>query len=394
MEAIVLNTNFEQVAIIDDYKSFIWTERYDECGDFDLYLPLAGKIPDYFQKDYYLWKKGSDRLMIIDTLEVETSDEDGMFLIVTGNSLESILQRRIVWRKRVFQMTDLDGDGDEGDLPLLQDCVISLLEENIPASGARSLGNFIIEKSEDPAITKLTLEAEYLGEELYDVVSKLCKENEIGFKITYHETYTKGKTTYENAFVFSLFKGVDRSYSQSTNPYVTFSPDFDNLISSKYVDSYKSFKNVALAVGDSDYDNKTGEELNREQYVMSAGDSDTPHMGLNRREVFADATSLSTDDENGNTMKAERYQALLKQKAIDALIENAPIQAMEGEVEPVGSYVYRQDYDIGDTVQLVNEYGYEGRAYISEYVESCDDSGFSAYPTFNTIQKGWYESDE
>jgi len=35
---LVLNESFELVAIIDYYKSLIWTERYREAGDFELYL--------------------------------------------------------------------------------------------------------------------------------------------------------------------------------------------------------------------------------------------------------------------------------------------------------------------------------------------------------------------
>ena len=37
MEVLVLNTEFESVAIIDTFESLIWTDRYYEAGDFEIY---------------------------------------------------------------------------------------------------------------------------------------------------------------------------------------------------------------------------------------------------------------------------------------------------------------------------------------------------------------------
>ena len=36
MEILVLNTNFESVYIIDSCISMIWTDRYNEYGDFEI----------------------------------------------------------------------------------------------------------------------------------------------------------------------------------------------------------------------------------------------------------------------------------------------------------------------------------------------------------------------
>lgn len=391
MEATVLNKDFMPIAVIDNYKSFIWTERYDEYGDFDLSLPLEDTLPSYIQKGYYLWKEGSNRLMIIESISVDSSEEDGLTLLVTGRSLESILTRRVVWTKRVFVMKEVN---KKDVYPSLQDTLISLLTENIITDGVRNIPNFVIEPSTDPRILELTIEGEYLGQELYEVVSNACKEKEIGFKMEYHESYIKDNNTYDNAFVFSLYKGEDRSYNQSENPYVIFSPEFGNIANTNYIDSVEDFKNVALVVGESTY-KEDGTEESRIQNVISAdGTSTDPIAGLERRELFVDATGESTNDDNNGTIAMDRYKAMLKQKGIDGLIEHSPIQALEGEVEYICSFEYRKDYYVGDTVQLVNEYGYEGQAYISEYVESCDESGFNAYPTFNVITRGWYESDE
>ena len=53
MELLVLNTSFESVAIIDSFKSLIWTDRYKAYGDFELYLPIDTSLLAFLQQDYY-----------------------------------------------------------------------------------------------------------------------------------------------------------------------------------------------------------------------------------------------------------------------------------------------------------------------------------------------------
>ena len=57
----------------------------------------------------------------------------------------------------------------------------------------------------------MKLEAQYTGDNLYDVIQKICEEQGIGFKITLND---------EKQFVFELYAGSDRSYDQTENPYV------------------------------------------------------------------------------------------------------------------------------------------------------------------------------
>lgn len=376
IEAVVLNDKFEQVDIIETYKSFIWTDRYDEAGDFEIYMPIDSGIPSNIRKGCYLWNADSEHVMIIDTLRIESTVEEGPYLIVSGSSLEKILDRRIVWQKKVFNMVN-------GVRPNLQDAIETILNENVinPTLDVRRIPNFIFERSDDPRITKLEIEAQYLGEDLYTIIKGLCVENEIGFKIT---------LTDDNKFKFKLYAGVDRSYGtddkpQTTNPYVIFSPDYNNILSSNYLDSDATWKNVTLVVGESEYD-EDGNEISRIAYEWGSA------AGLDRREIFTDATSLSMEDEEGGVLSADQYQAHLRHKGIDTLMENTYKEAFEGEVDAHVMFKYGEDFWVGDIVQLVNEYGLEGRACISELVIACDTEGKSIYPTFKTIQKGVYET--
>lgn len=355
MEILVLNTNFETVYIVDSFKSMIWTDRYNEYGDFEIYLTLTNNsdILKYLKEDYYLWLKESEHCMIIEDLAVDSDTEDGNHLIVTGRSLESILERRIIWGQKV-----LTGN--------LQDAIETLLNESIisPSITERKIDNFIFEPSTDPRVTELTIDAQFTGNNLYDVIKKLCQSNNLGFKIVLNDN---------NQFVFSLYAGADRSYNQNANPWVVFSPGFENIINSNYFTSKANLKNVTLVAGE-------GEGASRKTTTVGSG------SGLNRRELFTDARDISSDVDGG-TLTNEQYIKKLKARGIEKLSEHIVKTAFEGEVEATRLFKYGEDFFIGDIVQIANEYGHEGRAYISELIISQNEDGISVYPTFQTIQE-------
>lgn len=352
MELTLLNTSLDAVAIIDEYESMIWTDRYYEHGDFELYSPVTTRILDVFKQDYYLLNRSSEHVMIIEKLLIKTDVEDGNRIQITGRSLESILKRRIVWKQRSY-------NGN------LQNGIKTLLTENIiaPSDPARKIDNFIFEASSDPRITALKLDAQYTGDELYDVISKLCKEHGLGFKITLNGN---------KQFVFKLYMGSDRSYDQTENPYVVFSPKFENIVNSNYIESKSALKNVTLIGGE-------GEGTAR-RYTTIGNAS-----GLNRRELFTDARDISSTLEDETTLTEAEYNALLRQRGSEHLSEYPDITSFEGEIEATMMFVYQEDFFNGDIVQIANEYGHETKTRIVEMTTSENERGTSVYPTFSTI---------
>lgn len=352
MDLFVLDKNLKSSSIVDVYKSLIWTDRYNEYGDFELYLPMNDEAIKDIRVDNYLQNRDSEHVMIIDTLQINSDAEDGNYLTVTGKSLESILERRIIWGLKT-----LKGNLQEGIKELLNECIIS------PSNEKRKIPNFIFEASSDPAITDLSIEAQYTGDNLYEVIKNICADRNIGFKVTLNDL---------NQFVFKLYAGKDRSYDQTENPYVVFSPKFDNLISSKYIESKASWKNVTLVGGE-------GEGTER-KYTAVGNIS-----GLNRREIFTDARDISSDDGNGQTLTSDEYTYLLRHRGKETLSENTEIVAFEGEAETTQMFRYGVDFFKGDIVQVSDEYGHETKARVTEIVTSEDEQGFLRYPTFVTI---------
>lgn len=354
MELTLLNTSLDAIAIIDDYESVIWTDRYYEAGDFEIYTPVTAEILSVIQQDRYIQRRDSDHVMIIEKLLIKTDAESGNHITVTGRSLESLLMRRIVWKQ-----TRISGSLQNGIKKILTENVIS------PEDPARRIDNFIFEESTDPRITSLKVEAQYTGDEIYDVVVKLCKEHGLGFKVTLNDN---------KQFVFKLYMGIDHSYEQNENPYVIFSPNFENIVNSNYIESKSALKNVTLIGGE-------GEGSARRYATIGNA------TGLDRRELFTDARDISSDVGDGVVLTEEEYIAQLKQRGEEKLSENVDIVSFEGEVEATMMFRYQEDFFEGDIVQIENEYGHETRTRIIEMTTSENEQGTSVYPTFSTMNE-------
>lgn len=352
MEVWIMDTSFKSVLLIDAFESLLWVERYIGSGNFEIYSPVEINILKQIKKNYYAWTKDSDSLMIVETVQITTDSESGPKMIFSGRSLECILDHYIIWKQTV-----LDGK--------LQDGVKKLLTENIinPSIPERKLDNFIFEESDDPAITSLTLNAQYTGNNLYDVICSICETNKIGFKITLNS---------KNQFVFKLYSGKDRSYEQMENPYIIFSSKFENIVSSNYIDSDTTLRNVALVAG---------EDSGESRKTIVVGSS----SGLDRRELYVDARDIQSETSDG-VMDENDYYEKLKTRGEQKLADCESTMTFEGEMETTKTFVYGKDFFKGDIVQFVNEYGMEARVRVIELIRSQDASGYSTYPTFSIIE--------
>lgn len=352
MELLILDTDLQSVDILDNFESLIWIDRYCENGDFEIYVKPSETLLDVLQEDYYLWSKESDHIMVIEEHKIKFDVEIGIYISITGRSVESLLDRRIIW-----EQTILSGSLQNGIEKLLNENAIS------PTIPDRVIPNLVFEASDDPTITALTIKAQFTRTNLYETIKKLCMINNIGFRITLSEE--------TNQFVFKLYSGTDRSYDQFLNSYVVFSTKFENSISTSYFESQKRLKTVAVVSGE-------GEGLDRKTAIVGGG------ALLYRRELYTDARDLSqTVDEV--LMSEEDYIAQLEQRGIEKLAENTLEKTFDGQVDTTGMFKYGKDFFLGDIVQLVAEYGIKAKARVTEIIYSQSTSGIDIYPTFNMI---------
>lgn len=353
MEPMILNQNYELVDVLDVFSSLIWTDRYSDYGDFEISTVVSSEYVKKLAINQFLASEHSEHVMIIEDLNITTDVETGNQLVVSGRSLESILYRRIVWNQTI-----LNGN--------FQNQLEKLFNENIinPSDQKRKINHFVFEKSTDPYITGLTVNAQFTGDYIYDAVKSLCDSFELGFKITLKE----------GNMVFKLYHGTDRSYEQEENPYVVFSPNFDNLINSDYSKSIREIKNIALVAGE-------GEGSSRKKTVVG----NNSLSGLERKELFVDARDVSSDTEEG-TISDSEYIAQLAKRGEEKLSECKTSEVFDGQVNSDRMYKYDEDFFMGDIVQFENEFGISSRVRITEYMYSeSEDGGIEQYPTFKNL---------
>lgn len=352
MEVLILDQQFRQVCLIDAFESLLWTERFCGAGNFEIYTPVDMSLLEQVNQNYYAWLKDSDQTMIVEERQIATEVETGAHMTISGRSLESILDRRIIWKQTI-----LNGN--------LQNGIKKLLDENVinPALADRKIAGFVFEASTDPAITNLTIQAQYTGDNLYDTLVTICSSYDIGFRVTLNS---------ENQFVFKLYAGVDRSYNQIKNPYVVFSPKFENIVDSNYIESEKTLKNVVLVAGED-----SGSA--RKTRIVGSG------KDLSRREIYADARDIQSETQDGTKLTDAEYNSQLDQRGKETLAENTVTKSFEGQVETTKMFVYGVDFFKGDIVQIVNEYGMEERVRVAEFVRAQDTTGYNTYPTFSVV---------
>ena len=354
MDLYVLDKEFNTLGLLDQFDSFIWTDRYNEAGDFEIYTAVTTDLLNLLQADRYLWWSESEHTMIIEQITVDTDEDLGNMLTVTGRSLESILDRRIIWNQ-----TDLKDT--------LPNCVKKLLNENAisPTDENRKIPGLIFVEPTDERLTSINIEGQITGDNLYDTIVLFCQTYNVGFKVILDDS---------NQFVFSMYVGDDRSYSQDILPYVVFSPDFENVINSNYFENKATLKNVALVGGE-------GEGIDQKKVEVGSG------IGLERREIWIEAQDISKINETGGEISDEDYTAKLKQRGEEKLAENKITKAFEGDLDANQTFVYKKDFFLGDIVQIVNDYGIEARSRVSEMVYSEDSEGVSYLPTFIVVDE-------
>lgn len=348
------------LGIAEVYTSGIWTERYREAGDFELRLPVNTPIIKHMSIGNYLNLHGSDRTMIIENMEIDTDETTGeKTAIFTGESLESLLKRRIVW-----EQTLLKGN--------LIDQVEYILLHNIGslASEKRRISNFRFVRPEAGTpeyeyLNSISITCQFTGDNLYDVIKELSEECDFGWKITLSAS---------GMFEFRFILGTNRTYNADPeiDP-IIFSPEFENLRNSKFVYGTSAYKNITLVLGEDDG------QARRRKVVWT---EDSEPEGIDRKELYTDARDLQSEREDGTTMSDEDYMASLEARGKKKLAETAITTAFDGEIEPGIGPKYGRDFFLGDYVSTMNEFGIGTAAQISEFIRSSDVNGYNEYPTF------------
>lgn len=314
MNTFILNETYTIDYAIDVYESLCWSDRYNNVGQFEIKTLATMTTLSYVRKGAYLAIQESDRVMIIEKIVFVSDAESGDTLTASGRSLESILDRRVVANSII-----LDGP--------FQECVLRLMNENIinPADASRTYPIITFRWNDDPRLAEIQYYGEFFGETLLDVIVDMCQAYNIGFRML---------PNYDNGgFFFELYMGHDRSYNQTELPPVVFSPEYENLINSSWVQSDESLKNFIYVNNDTDniklevYNGALPTGRNRrELFLSSSVTADKPN-----KDDFGPAESYLLIEDEGHGHWETNFDEAGYQKAVEAQRQKA-----RDEIEAAG----------------------------------------------------------
>lgn len=381
-ELYLLDEELNKKHIIDTYSSVIWTPRYNTLGDCELVIQASQDNLKKIKECRYISRDDDEMVCEIKKIEIQTDEENGDQIIITGTDIKDILNKRIV-----MSQTNFNGLVEDYIRMLITDAFINPKDPN------RKISNFVLaDKQGFTETIREQVTYDYIG----DKVQELCQQFGWGYKVTVKN----------GNFVFSLYKGKDKSQ------YITFSQNYDNISTTDYQEDNSNIKNVALIAGE-------GEGVDRKTTTIGSGE------GINRNELYVDARDVSstidydellnnypngiekvinnviyyqvngtniailTKDEKGEVSEVKLcdniYTENLKSVGNEKMAEYVSVTSFTGDILVGINYKYKEDYNLGDIVNILNEYGMSVNARITEIIESRDDNGYTMEPTFENI---------
>lgn len=339
MDIKIYDKNINYIGVIDSYISFIWKRSYMDVGGFELHILLNQNNLDLLRTDNLIIK--DNEVAFIDYKEMYQDIERKEILVVHGQMATGYLARRIIWETITIK------EIEQGIRKLITDNAINPNDSNRKIERLK-LGQIQgFNQKIDKQITY---------KNLLDEIKSLSNTAEIGFSIV---------RSSNNELVFELFQGKDRTTNQSTNSYAIFSQEFDNVLEQEYTETKRNYKNTALIAGQGEGEQRTKETIGN-------------NKGLDRYELFVDAKDLAKEN-----LTDEEYKSVLRGRGFSKLFEYVENYTFNARVDTNSNLIYKQDYDLGDKVTIVNKkWGIKLDARITEITEIYEESGFRLEMTF------------
>jgi hypothetical protein len=329
-----LDENFNAIAILDDYESAIWTERYSDIGDFEIHGPNNPQLLVLANSAAYVFNSATSSLMIIEKPKTSFSDEDGIDLTISGRSFESFLDRRVMLQnKTIFSPTPIR----------ISEIICNLVSEAFGNTYAgRYWADLVVINDTPEQSVKLQANVAMqfaTGENLLDIVTNLCLGYGLGFKCRF--------STSDKKMHFIVYEGVNRTL-QGDN-FVVFSDLYDNLLMASDEAQFGHIKNTVVVVGNKEVDPVTQKEFP----AILVGDP--KWTGLFRRETFFQADQDATvyiNDTTQRDMTNEEYVAALTLKGVTELnnVTHQSYKSFNGEIIETPQCQYGTHFNLGDVV--------------------------------------------
>ena len=301
------NNSFVMQAQIDDFQEVSFEHNIYEAGTFT--ITINYNIPNalLFQRGLFV-QFGNNPYDFGEIITIQDAiGQDGkgsQIRTITGRDARYILKRRVI---KNMNSNGLWAMTDKGEIVLR-----NLIKDQCGSSAET--------KRQLPIANTIPASADAKGKEysasenfsnLYEVCKTIATQSEIGWRMAFDGTLT-----------LEVFEGADLSQT------VRFDTSYESLANGEFSDSSDAYSNAIYIGG-------KGQNDDRDIYE---GEDGTPE-GLDRFESWDNQSSLTVESE---------YEA----EALSMLTQYGQTLTMSGNGLAKCPYVFREQYDIGDTVTV------------------------------------------
>ncbi|MEH6941538.1 siphovirus ReqiPepy6 Gp37-like family protein [Bacillus sp. JJ722] len=364
----ILNANMDIQGEIDDYESMLPNFSWHGIGDIELRINRYAEHADKLIKGNLI-RVGKDlkKVFIIKHREIEL-DENGKISenwLIKGYSLKAIVAERLTIPPSHTAYDNKSGNAETVMKHYINQHIIN------PVDPGRKIPQLVLAANLNRGV-HLSWSSRFKN--LAEEMTEMSLASGLGWDV-FLDTVNK-------KWVFDVIEGRDLTSSQKINPPVIFSPQFESLKTLRYTESELNYKNFAYVAGQ-------GEGVERR--VIEIG----TQTGLDRHEIFIDARDIAEeidkevpDGQGGTTTeKVPRPEAEIIKDLTDRgnqqLKELMQEQYLEGQQLTDSSFVYQEDYNLGDIVTIQNKaWGVTMDARITGIKEIHEQGGFLIEGTF------------
>lgn len=358
-------TKMEQGEIINGLKSKLWIERFFQEGEFTLVAPLGSGIAVDLPPGTFISHVDTKQIMMVENHDLKVERNKEPDVIITGRSLEVLLEGRVVGATRAGPTPAGGANRDY----TVSDAAPWLQLRSLILAHTQGLTNVDDELPWIHATTDIADVTPVITNKTYKVgaLSAAVRES--------LDSYALGIASVRPSD-FPIVGTVPPAGSSYLNIYGTrintdtvFAYDLGEVDRAEYLWSNKKLKNTAIVIG---------------KWVIQR--VDVGPVKEARRMIYVDGTSIDdsyTTTPTGGTLT--QIQAEMTKRGQEAIDSHNEIVLSKAEAsDRITRLRYRIDYQLGDIVTVTGDFGTESHRLVSEYVEIEDEKGISGQPTFFT----------
>lgn len=294
MELIGLDKDFRSVGYIP-FVNLQWQRRYYEAGKWTAQI----RSVDYEPSILYVYSPDRPELGIVERIQSQTNTQ-GRFVLLSGRFVESVFDRQLAFPHVTGKYT-----------------IASLFERMATHQWYKPDLLTIVPDPDNPtAEVTVKWERQPIGMMMYETL----KTHEMSWRIAYDPN--------TNGLTLKVWRGLDRTQTQSENAFATFTEESSYVSDFSYVEDWSNYKNVIMVLYGSNPYRKDiyGPNANAEgrRWQMISSSEESPN----------EAMQQEADEE------LQRYP----------VVREAEVEVLQ---DPDG-LLYMVDYDLGDKCDIVS----------------------------------------